>query len=115
MAARGHTPSIGVRWHLRALMAQKGLFATSDLVPLLSARGVVLSREQVYRLVTKTPLRLSLITLSALCDIFQCSPNELIEPLNYAGSDRQPTEPAGRAALAPIHPKRARITPEKSR
>jgi DNA-binding Xre family transcriptional regulator len=115
MAGRGHKPNIGVRWHLRAVMAEKGLFATSDLVPLLAARGVVLSREQVYRLVTKTPQRLSLLTLSALCDIFHCSPNELIEPLGDAGSDGQETMPSGRAAVAPIRPKRARITPEKSR
>jgi len=106
MANRSRTPSIGVRWNLRAVMAQKGLFATSDLVPLLASRGVVLSREQVYRLVTKTPQRLNLVTLGALCDIFECSPNELIEPLKGA---------PGRAAVAPIRPKRARITPEKGR
>jgi DNA-binding Xre family transcriptional regulator len=113
MASRGRTPSIDVRWHLRAVMAQKGLFATSDLVPLLASRGVVLSREQVYRLVTKTPQRLNLVTLGALCDIFECSPNELIEPLK--GAQLQPTKAPGRAAVAPIRPKRARITPEKGR
>jgi DNA-binding Xre family transcriptional regulator len=112
MAKRSRTPSIDVRWNLRAIMAQSGLFATSDLVPLLATRGVVLSREQVYRLVTKTPQRLSLVTLCALCDIFECSPNELIEPLKGAEPDPQPTKP-GRAAVAPIRPKRARITPEK--
>ena len=113
MASRSRTPSIDVRWNLRAVMAQKGLFATSDLVPLLASRGVVLSREQVYRLVTKTPQRLNLVTLGALCDIFECSPNELIEPLK--GAQLQPTKPPGRAAVAPIRPKRARITPEKGR
>ena len=55
MVSRSRTPSVGVRWNFRAVMAQNGLFATSDLVPLLAKRGVVLSREQVYRLVTKTP------------------------------------------------------------
>jgi hypothetical protein len=45
MASRSRTPSIGVRWHLRAVMAEKGLFATSGLVPLLASGGVVLSRE----------------------------------------------------------------------
>lgn len=39
-------------WHLRTKMAERGLFQTSDLVPLLAERGVHLSREQVYRLVT---------------------------------------------------------------
>jgi len=36
--------------HLRLRMAEKGLFETSDLVPLLAERGIHLSREQVYRL-----------------------------------------------------------------
>jgi Cro/C1-type HTH DNA-binding domain len=60
---------MGIRWHLRLRMAEKGLFQTSDLVPLLAERGIHLSREQVYRLVTQVPQRLSTNTLAALCDI----------------------------------------------
>ncbi|MGH4012092.1 MAG: helix-turn-helix domain-containing protein [Pseudonocardiaceae bacterium] len=51
------TSKIGYVWHLRRLMADRGMFATTELVPLLAARGIVLSREQVYRLVTGTPGR----------------------------------------------------------
>jgi hypothetical protein len=40
----------------------------------------VLSREQVYRLVTQPPQRLSMDTLAALCDILSCTPNDLIKP-----------------------------------
>lgn len=71
--------TIGYRWHLRRLMADQGLFQTTELVPLLAARGVALSREQVYRLVVKTPQRLNLEVLAALCDILDCSPGDLIE------------------------------------
>ena len=56
-------------WHLRAKMAERGMFATTDLQPLLAERGVALSREQTYRLVTGQPQRLSMVTLIALCDI----------------------------------------------
>ena len=70
---------LGIEWRLRLRMAEKGMFATSDLVPLLAERGVHLSREQVYRLVTTTPQRLSVEVLAALCDILACSPNDLIE------------------------------------
>lgn len=45
---------LGYRWNLRLLMAGAGMYATSDLVPLLAERGVVLSAAQVYRLVTQT-------------------------------------------------------------
>lgn len=71
---------VGYHWHLRRLMAERDMFATTDLGPLLAARGVVLSREQVYRLVTGTPQRLSLTTLAALCDILSCAPGDLVEP-----------------------------------
>lgn len=71
---------MGYRWHLRKLMAEREMFQTSDLVPLLAERGVTLSREQVYRLVTQAPQRMTMDTLVALCDILQCTPNDLIEP-----------------------------------
>ena len=38
---------VGYHWHLRRLMAERGIFATTELVPLLADRGVSLSREQV--------------------------------------------------------------------
>jgi DNA-binding Xre family transcriptional regulator len=69
-------------------MAERNMFATTDLVPLLAERGVVLSAAQVYRLVTQTPERLSLRTLMALCDILACSPNDLIEPVAAARRTR---------------------------
>ncbi len=67
------------QWHLRTLMAQQGMFQTTELVPLLAERGVVLSREQVFRLVTQPPQRLSMDVLAALCDILDCTPNDLVE------------------------------------
>jgi DNA-binding Xre family transcriptional regulator len=70
---------MGYRWRLRALMADQEMFQTSDLVPLLAERGITLSREQVFRLVTQPPQRLSMDTFAALCDILQCTPNDLIE------------------------------------
>ena len=73
--------TVSYRWHLRRLMAEAGMFATTDMVPPLAARGITLSREQVYRLVTGVPERLSLPVLAALCDILDCGPGDLIEPV----------------------------------
>jgi DNA-binding Xre family transcriptional regulator len=70
---------MGIRWNLRKRMADRDMFQTTDLVPLLAERGVNLSREQVFRLVTQSPQRLSMDTLAALCDILECTPNDLIE------------------------------------
>jgi DNA-binding Xre family transcriptional regulator len=99
------------RWHLRQVMASRGMFATTDLAPLLAERGVRLSSSQVYRLVVERPERLSLKVLMALLDILDCSMEELIEPVAAV-------RPAGRARTASgeetgvggLRPKRARIT-----
>ena len=91
------------RWHLRVLLAQQSIFATSDLQPLLADRGVELSATQVYRLVAQTPERLSLKTLMALCDILGCTPNDLIEPVAVARRARA-TATTGAAAKSSAEP-----------
>jgi len=102
MAAR-----IGYRWHLRRLMADKDMYATTQLGPLLAERGITLSREQVYRLVTGIPERLSLATLAALCDILGCQPGDLIEVVQAPAAGKQaPPGPATRP-----RPVRARVIP----
>jgi DNA-binding Xre family transcriptional regulator len=106
MAAR---TQLGYRWHLRMLMAQAGMFATSDLQPLLAARGISLSATQVYRMVAQTPERLSLPTLMALCDILQCTPNDLIEPVTEIVSRAATGTADAVAELKGRRPRRAEI------
>jgi DNA-binding Xre family transcriptional regulator len=65
-------------WHLRRKLAERGIYKTTELVPLLAEQGVQLSREQVYRLVTATPQRLNIEVLDALCLILDCTPIDLI-------------------------------------
>lgn len=105
------TRTVGYRWHLRQVMAARGMFATTELGPLLATRGVVLSREQVYRLVVGTPERLNLKTLAALCDILDVTPADLVEVI--VESRRVPKAASARAATpAPVRdlrPRRARI------
>lgn len=109
--------TIGYRWHLRRLMAEHGMFATTDLAPLLAERGIALSTVQVYRLVAQTPERLNLRTLVALCDILECTPTDLVEPVieakaakRAAGGSPIPPAPAAGAK----RPRRARIVPDES-
>src|SRR5579859_7495296 len=97
------TTSPGYKWNLRHLMASKGLWKTSDLGPLLAARGVTLSNAQIYRLVANTPERLSLKTLAALCDSFACTPNDLIEITAPHEQDKP------RSPIAKSRPRRARV------
>src|SRR5664280_1880112 len=72
-------------WHLRQVLADRGMFATTDLIEPLARRGIALSSSQVYRLVVERPERLSLKILMALLDILDCSMSELIEPAATGG------------------------------
>jgi DNA-binding Xre family transcriptional regulator len=99
------------RWHLRQVMAGRGMFATTDLIKPLARRGIRLSSSQVYRLVADRPERLSLKILMALLDILDCSMSELIEPV-AAGEVARPVKAAGGASpgIGELRPKRARIS-----
>jgi DNA-binding Xre family transcriptional regulator len=93
---------MGIRWRLRKLMAAQDMFQTTDLVPLLAERGVHLSREQVYRLVTQPPQRLSMDTLAALCDILSCTPNDLIEIDVVNEQTRRAAQAGQNSGLPPV-------------
>ncbi|HVA03006.1 MAG TPA: helix-turn-helix transcriptional regulator [Acidimicrobiales bacterium] len=106
-------PAPTYTWQLRQVMAAHGLWKTSDLGPLLAERGVVLSPAQIYRLAAQVPERLSLHTLAALCDIFSCTPDELIET-GVATPKPKVEQPEGTVLdLATVgRPRRARVTPD---
>jgi DNA-binding Xre family transcriptional regulator len=106
MAAR-----LDYRWHLRQVMAARGMFSTTDLLGPLDARGIKLSSSQVYRLVTDRPERLSLKILMALLDILDCSMEDLIEPVATAAPAKNKAAAAGGGAgVGQLRPRRARIT-----
>ena len=103
------------RWHLRQVMAARGMFATSDLIEPLAQRGIHLSSSQVYRLVVERPERLSLKILMALCDLLDCSMDELIEPIAAAAPARKKRAAGGAdTGIGDLRPKRARITATES-
>lgn len=81
-------------WHLRKVMADRGMFSTTDLLPPLAERGITLSTSQVYRLVVERPERLSLKILMALLDILDCTMDDLIEPIAAAGAVKKPKKAA---------------------
>jgi DNA-binding Xre family transcriptional regulator len=107
------TRRMGIRWHLRELMAARGMFQTSDLIAPLAERGVELSREQVYRLVTQQPERLNVYTLAALCDVLDCQVGELIEPVVERRQQRKLAAGEQDAVRKGLRPKRARVAPPK--
>ena len=98
------------QWHLRQVMASRGMFATTDLIGPLADREIRLSSSQVYRLVTERPERLSMKILMALLDILDCTMEDLIEPVAAPGAAGRKKKAAGaEASLGELRPRRARV------
>jgi DNA-binding Xre family transcriptional regulator len=104
------TAKLDYQWHLRQVMAARGMFSTTDLLEPLAERGIKLSSSQVYRLVVDRPERLSLKILMALLDILDCAMTDLVEPVPAAGQARKTKVVGGEAGVGELRPRRARIT-----
>ena len=97
-----------VRWNLRQLMAENGMFATTDLLEPLHQRGIEISRQMVHRVVTKTPQRINVDLLAALCDILSCTPNDLLE-LQQEQIRQAPAAGQTGPGIGDLRPVRARV------
>lgn len=100
---------VDYEWRLRPLLAQKGIYTAGELAPLLAEHGVRLSASQVWRLYTGKPERLNVHTLMVLCEILECTPNDLIERVELPETARLRKLVAGERKVADIDPKPARI------
>lgn len=107
---------VRMQWNLRQVMADRGLFQTSELVPLLAERGIHVSREHVYRLVTRDPQRINVDILAALCDALSCALDDLMTPVVQEARARTGSDDARGGApgedgptLGAIRPVRARV------
>lgn len=98
---------VSLTWNLRQVMASAGMFKTTDLVEPLAARGINISKQMIYKVVTGTPQRINIDLLAALCDILDCTPNELLE-LKH---DQKPVPqaPGGTAGIGDLRPVRATV------
>lgn len=96
-------------WRLRPLMAEHGIYTAGELAPHLAEHGVRLSASQVWRLVTGKPERLNLHTLMVLCEILECTPNDLIERVELSQAARLSKHATAEGKIADIDPKPARI------
>ena len=100
-------------WKLAEFMARNAMHNTTDLASHLRDRDITLSASQIYRLVTQRPERISLPILSALCDIFSCTPAELIA---VRAEDEKPVPRVVNEGVidlnSRVRPRRARVVPD---
>ena len=116
--AERKNPFARIALFLRQVMAEHNLWKTTELIPLLKSRGVNLSNAQVHRLVTQAPDRIPARTFAALCDIFDCTPNDLFEPyveMRAAATANAPKRPED-LGIKPGSPvaRRVRVVPDES-
>lgn len=114
------TAKLDYRWHLRDVMAARGMFSTTDLRGPLAERGITLSDVQIWRLAAEKPERLNLKVFMALLDILGCRLDELLEPVTAAparrkavGEQQASAAPGSSGGIGSLRPKRARIVSDQ--
>jgi DNA-binding Xre family transcriptional regulator len=100
---------MGYEWRLRLVMAQAGMFKATDLTPKLAEHGIALSESQVWRLVTGRPERLNMHVLTALCEILDCQPGDLIALVDTPASRKRATAKKGPALGEHLAPKPVKL------
>lgn len=99
-------------WRIREIMARRGVHTAKDLAELLHERGITLTANAVWRIVTQEPERISFKVLVALCDALDVTPNDLI---TYTATDARIVRQRRKASgddipdLRQYRPVRARI------
>ncbi len=101
--------AVDYEWRLRVLMAERGMFQTTELQPRLAEHGIRLSDSQVWRLVTGKPERLSLQVLTVLCEILGCEPGELIRRTKAPARARSEPERGSPRLDKDLEPKPVRL------
>jgi DNA-binding Xre family transcriptional regulator len=103
-------PRLGYEWRLRILLAERDIYNTATLRPLLAEYGIGLSASQVWRLVAGKPERLNLSLLMVFCDMLDCTPDDLIRPVEVPDAKPKPRKAAAGGGVGELpRPKRARI------
>ena len=102
--------TVSMKWNVRQVMAARGIFQTSELVPLLEERGIHLTRQYVHRVVTSAPQRINTDLLAALCDLLECTAADHLQ-LEVVETQAAPPKSIGEkgSGIGDLRPIRARI------
>lgn len=94
-----------MRWNLRMVAAQRGVWKASDLRRALAGAGLVCSAGKMSHLWSGTPISIRLGDLDVICAVLSCSPADLL--LADPPAEASPPAEAERARPArTIHPSR---------
>ncbi|MBN9096687.1 MAG: helix-turn-helix transcriptional regulator [Pseudonocardia sp.] len=104
-----------MRWNLRMVAAQRGVWKASDLRRALAEAGLVVSAGKMSHLWSGRPISVRLDDLDVICAVLECTPAELLLPEPPArqapAPDRQADAAAPATSIRPARTGHRRSTP----
>lgn len=80
-----------MKWNLRLVAAQRGIWKATDLQRRFAEHGLVISAGKMSGLWSKTPASLKLEDLDIICRVLGCEVGDLLEPeVRVVPAQRQP-------------------------
>jgi putative transcriptional regulator len=99
-----------MRWNLRMVAAQRGIWKAADLRRALAEAGLEISAGKMSHLWSSTPISVRLDDLDVICHVLACEPGELLladPPAQSAHEQQTPAEQA-QAGGSAVRPSRGR-------
>src|SRR5436190_1309113 len=91
-----------MRWNMRLVAAQRGIWKASDVQRLLAEHGLVISAGKMSGLWSGQPVTVKLTDLDVICVVLDCQVGDLLipEPDTVPRPTQSTAEPAARAVGA---------------
>jgi DNA-binding Xre family transcriptional regulator len=102
-----------MRWNLRMVAAQRGVWKASDLRRALAEAGLSISAGKMSHLWSGTPVSVRLDDLEVICAVLECSPADLLlpEPSATPAAAAVDRQPASGAEIRPVRRGGSRTAP----
>ena len=104
-----------MRWNLRMVAAERGIWKSTELRRQLAEAGLEISTGKMSGLWTGTPTTIRLEDLDVICSVLDCSPTELLirEPEKVAAARPRKVQAASAGSVPAVVPRlgRNRSTP----
>jgi DNA-binding Xre family transcriptional regulator len=100
-----------MRWNLRMVAAQRGIWRASDLRRALAKAGLELSAGKMSHLWSQTPISVRLDDLDVICAVLECTPVDLLipdPPIAEPASAAQASALSAEDTVSTIRPTRSR-------
>lgn len=96
-----------MRWNLRMVAAQRGIWKAADMRRALAQAGLEISAGKMSNLWSSTPISVRLDDLDVICHVLDCEPSELLVVDPVVDRVEESTS-GGQATASSIRPSRGR-------